>query len=303
MTGIGVAGAFLGGLLTLISPCSALLLPSFFAYAFDNLGKLIARTAVFYAGLCLTLVPLGAAAGVFGALLTRHRVTLTLVSGLVLMGLGLVQILGKGFGLGPAQRLSGRIPISSGLSVFALGAVYGLAGFCAGPLLGSVLTVSAAGGDPVYGAVLLAVFALGMAFPLFLLALLWERLDLGNRSWLRGRELGLGRFRVHTTNLVSGVLFLGLGVLFVTTEGTANLGGIAGVDTQYALGVWLRQVSTSIPNRAILLVLAVLALIAVLWRLRRVRHERMSPTETKPTPNSVSTSLTQTSSGSEVGEP
>lgn len=276
MTGIGVLGAFLGGLLTLISPCSALLLPSFFAYAFDNLGKLIARTAVFYLGLCATLVPLGAAAGLFGALLTQHRATLTLVSGLVLMALGILQITGRGFGFGAAQRAVGRIPISSGLSVFALGAVYGLAGFCAGPLLGSVLTVSAAGGNPLYGAMLLAVFALGMAAPLFLLALAWERFDLGRRRWLRGRELALGRFRVHTTNLVSGALFLALGVLFVATEGTANLGGLTGVDTQYALGVWLREVSMNISNRAVLLTLAVLALLAVLWRLRRARREHAS---------------------------
>lgn len=276
MTGIGFLGAFLGGLLTLLSPCSALLLPSFFAYAFDNLGKLIARTVMFYLGLCVTLVPLGAAAGLFGALLTQHRTTLTLVSGLVLMALGLLQITGKGFGLGAAQRMTGQITISSGLSVFALGAVYGLAGFCAGPLLGSVLTVSATGAEPLYGAVLLAAFALGMAAPLFVLAVLWERFDLGRRRWLRGRELTIGRLRVHTTNLVSGLLFVALGVLFVATEGTANLGGITGVDTQYALGVWLREVSMSVSNRAVLLVLAILALATALWRLRRAHREHAS---------------------------
>lgn len=274
MSGIGLLGAFLGGLLTLLSPCAALLLPSFFAYAFDNLGKLVARTAVFYAGLCLTLVPLGAAAGFFGALLTEHRATLTLISGLLLVALGLWQISGKGFGIAAAQRMAGRISISSSASVFALGAVYGLAGFCAGPLLGSVLTVSATGGEPVYGAILLAIFALGMAFPLFLLALLWERFGLRNRSWLRGKELTLGRFRVHTTNLVSGLLFVGIGLLFVVTEGTANLGGVLDVDSQYTLGSWLSNVSGSVPNRVILLALAGVALLVVLWRLYRARQKQ-----------------------------
>src|ERR687889_667281 len=51
--------SFLGGLLSLLSPCSALLLPAFFAYAFQSRGELVGRTAVFYAGLCATLVPLG----------------------------------------------------------------------------------------------------------------------------------------------------------------------------------------------------------------------------------------------------
>jgi len=51
MTGIGYLAAFLGGVLTLLSPCSALLLPAFFAYAFASRSRLLGRTAVFYAGL------------------------------------------------------------------------------------------------------------------------------------------------------------------------------------------------------------------------------------------------------------
>jgi len=278
MNGVGVLGAFLGGLLTLISPCSAMLLPSFFAYAFDNLGKLVGRTAAFYLGLCLTLVPLGAAAGFFGALLTRHRETLTLAGGILLICLGIVQLSGRGFGIGAAQRATGRITISSGISVVALGAVYGLAGFCAGPLLGSVLTMSATAGDAISWGLFLAIFALGMAAPLFLIALLWERFELGKRSWLRGRELVFGRFRVHTTNLISGLLFVGLGVLFIVTEGTANLGGIASVDLQYSLSTWLSRITSNVPNLLVILVLALIALGIAGWQLRKTRKKSGSST-------------------------
>ncbi|GAB3680328.1 cytochrome c biogenesis CcdA family protein [Saccharopolyspora tripterygii] len=276
MSEIGLLGAFLGGLLTLISPCSAMLLPSFFAYAFDGVGKLVARTAVFYLGLATTLVPLGAAAGLFGALLTQHRTTLTLVSGAVLIGLGVLQISGKGFGFSAAQQLTGRIRIGSGLSVYALGAVYGLAGFCAGPLLGSVLTVSAAGGQAVYGAILLAVFALGMAFPLFVLALLWERFRLGQRAWLRGREVSIGPLRLHTTNIISGLVFVAIGLMFVLTEGTASLGGLTDVDTQFAVQAWLQQLISGVSNTAVLLVLTLIALAAVLWKILRGRDTTTS---------------------------
>lgn len=284
MNEIGLLGAFLGGLLTLLSPCSALLLPSFFAYAFDGLGKLVARTGVFYLGLVTTLVPLGAAAGLFGALLTQYRTTLTVASGVLLILLGLLQISGKGFGFSAAQQLTGRIRISSGLSVYALGAVYGLAGFCAGPLLGSVLTVSAAGGEPFYGAILLALFALGMAFPLFLLALLWERFQLGQRAWLRGREVAIGPLRLHTTNIISGLVFVAIGVLFVLTEGTASLGGVTDVDSQFAVQAWLQQAVAGLSNTAVLLVLAVAALAVVLAKLARVRRaERDSDSDSGQT--------------------
>ena len=55
MTGIGLLGALLGGLLSLVSPCSALLLPSFFALAFERPVVLLRRVLAFYLGLVLVL--------------------------------------------------------------------------------------------------------------------------------------------------------------------------------------------------------------------------------------------------------
>lgn len=267
MTQVGFLGAFLGGLLSLISPCSALLLPSFFAYAFDRIGKLVARTAMFLLGLAVVLVPLGAGVGAIGSLVTRYRGTMTLIGGLVLIVLGVLTILGKGFGIGAAQRLSGRIRISSALSVFLLGLVYGFAGFCSGPLLGSVLTVSAAGGNPFYGGLLLAFYALGMAFPLFVIALLWDRFGLGKRDWLRGREVRIGPLRTHTTSLISGLLFIAIGLLFLFTEGTANLGSLSGVDSQFAVQEWLQRGLSGVSNPVVLLVLVLLILLGVVLRV------------------------------------
>ncbi len=213
-SGIGYLAAFLGGLLALLSPCSALLLPAFFAYSIDTRAKLVARTGILYAGLATTLVPLGAAGSLAGRFFYGHRDLLVTAGGWLIIGLGVLQVLGLGFASRRAAEASGRIRPTSALSVYALGLVYGLAGFCAGPILGSVLTVAALSGSPAYGGLLLAVYALGMAVPLFVLALLWERYDLGRRGWLRGRPIRLGRLRVHSTSLLSGLFFIALGTLF-----------------------------------------------------------------------------------------
>ncbi|KXP03982.1 MULTISPECIES: cytochrome c biogenesis CcdA family protein [Mycobacteriales] len=263
MSQIGLLGAFLGGLLALLSPCSALLLPSFFAYAFDGAGKLAGRTGIFYLGLAAVLVPLGAGVGAIGSAITRYREVTTMIGGVVIIALGVMIIVGRGFALGSAQRAAARIDVSSTGSVFALGAVYGLAGFCSGPLLGAVLTVAVAGGQAVYGGVLMALYAAGMVIPLFVLALVWDRFSLGSRTWLRGKEISIGPLKTHTTSLISGVLFIGIGVLFLLTEGTANLGGVMGVDSQYSLQVWISDVADAVPNTAVLLI-AVLVIIAVL---------------------------------------
>ncbi|WP_275462868.1 cytochrome c biogenesis CcdA family protein [Streptomyces noursei] len=271
-TDIGYLAAFLGGALALVSPCSALLLPAFFAYSLASPGRLLARTGVFYLGLATTLVPLGAASTAASRLFNGHRDLLIAVGGWVVIALGLAQILGLGFASRRAQAAAARITPRTALSTFLLGCVYGLAGFCAGPILGAVLTVTAVSGSPLYGASMLAVYALGMALPLFLLALLWDRFRLGTRGWLRGRELTLGRLRLHTTSLISGLFFLGIGVLFLSFNGTSALPGILDADTEAGLEGWAARLGNGVPD-AVLLALAALAVAAILGRIA-LRPER-----------------------------
>ncbi len=143
--------------------------------------------------------------------------------------------------------------------MLALGAVYGLAGFCAGPILGSVLAVAAMGGDPWRGGALLAVYGLGMAVPVFVLAALWDRFDLGRRRWLRGRPVRLGPLRLHSTQLAGGVLFMVLGAMFLLFDGTSALPSPMGVDTEFAWEQRLARVGDVVSDRALLGTLAVLA--------------------------------------------
>ena len=211
MTGIGYLAACLGGVLTLLSPCSALLLPAFFAYAFASRSRLLGRTAVFYAGLAGVLVPLGMGSSAASTLVYGHQAALTTTAGVMLIGFGVLQLAGGGFTIPGLARLRARVRGQSVISVLALGAVSGLAGFCAGPILGAVLTVAAASGQPARGAALLAVYAAGMTAPLFGLAAAWDRLRIGQRRWLRGTGVRVGPLRLHTHSVISGLIFTGLG--------------------------------------------------------------------------------------------
>lgn len=267
---VGYFAAFLGGLLALVSPCSALLLPAFFAYSIDSTSRLLARTGIFYAGLATTLVPLGAAGSVAGRFFFGHRDQLVLVAGWLIIALGVLQVVGMGFASRKMAEISGRIRPTTAVSVYALGAVYGLAGFCAGPILGSVLTVAAVSGSPVYGGLLLAVYALGMAVPLFVLALLWERFDLGRRRWLRGRTFRVGRVELHTTSLLSGVFFVALGALFLAYDGTTALPGLLDVDDSFAVERWAGEVGRAVPDPVLLV--GVVALVGAGFGVRAWRR-------------------------------
>ncbi|MEU3744737.1 MULTISPECIES: cytochrome c biogenesis CcdA family protein [Streptomyces] len=271
-SGIGYFAAFLGGLLALLSPCSALLLPAFFAYSIDTRAKLVARTGILYAGLATTLVPLGAAGSFAGRFFYGNRDLLVTVGGWLIVALGVAQLLGLGFASRRIAEASGRIRPTSALSVYALGLVYGLAGFCAGPILGSVLTVAALSGSPAYGGLLLAVYALGMAVPLFVLALLWERYDLGRRRWLRGRPLRVGPLTLHSTSVLSGLFFIALGTLFLVFDGTTALPGLLSVDESFAVEERVAELGRAVPDWALLV--AVVAVVAVALALRGRRGSR-----------------------------
>lgn len=238
---IGYAGALVGGLLTLLSPCSVMLLPAFFAYAFVTPSKLVRYTGLFYVGLLTTLVPLGIFSASLGGLVTAHRTILVgIVAALVILA-GVVQISGV-----PVPGLSSRSSTpemttdrTSAVSVFFLGAVYAVAGVCSGPILGSVLMLAALGNNPLYGAIVLALYALGMALPLFVLAVLWGRLGRRGRSWLKPRTVRIGRWQNSWTMIISGLLSVGVGVLLLASSGTEALAGLFTIDTQYAAESWV----------------------------------------------------------------
>lgn len=282
MTEVGLLAALLAGALALLSPCSALLLPSFFAYAFASRSALVGRTVLFYLGLLLTLVPLGTGAAAASALFYGHRALLISVAGWTVVALGVLVLLGRGFALPFTTRLQAwAVARPDGMgSTVLLGAVYGLAGFCSGPVLGAILTVAAGSGSPVWGGTLLAVYALGMTLPLFAMAALWDRFDLGRRRWLRGRTLAWGRLRVHTTSVVTGLLLVAIGVLFLRYDGTAGITGSFGfgdtADLEADAQEWVARVASSVPDWS---VPAVIAVIAGLWAVRRTRSDA-SPRET-----------------------
>lgn len=271
--GISLLPAFLGGALALLSPCGALLLPGYLASTVTRRAGLLLHGAVFYVGLLLTLVPLGVGAGALGGLLAQHRAVLVAATSVLLILLGAVHALGVG--LDPARVLPGadRLRQASARGsgqprTFLLGAVGGVAGVCAGPVLGAVLTLALGQGGILRAAVLLAAYGAGMVVPLLLLALTWEKLGPRSRRLLRGRPLALGPLTLHSTTLLTGLLIIALGVLFWTTNGLISLPSL--VPTR-VLAQWQESLAPLSSTGVQIAVIAGLAALALLlwWRAER----------------------------------
>ncbi len=256
---IGLLGAFIGGILTLLSPCSVMLLPAFFSYAFNKPSALLARTGIFYLGLITTLVPLGVLAGTLGAFVNQNRQTFVQVAAIVVIVLGLLLLLNI-----PIPMLSSEQSAAgaSTASVYALGTIYGLAGVCAGPLLGAVLTFAAVSGNALYGGIILLVFAAGMAVPLLLLSLVWQRLPFVQKL-VKPREIQIGKWKNTWTAVIGGILTIAVGVLMLATSGTTSLGGILGASQQASIEGWVLTSTGNVPDVVVLVV--VLALAGIVW--------------------------------------
>ncbi len=213
---LGLLLAFSAGLLSFVSPCVLPLIPSYLTFVtgvgFDELGSsrraALVHALLFVLGFTLIFVALGASATVLGRLLIAYRVWITRVGGalVVLFGLyllGVVRV--SAFDRDRRVHLANK-PVGY-LGSVLVGVAFG-AGWtpCLGPILGAILTYTAATADLARGLPLLLAYSLGLAIPFLLAAVAVER-------FLET----VTRFRPHLARVsqVSGALLVIVGILMM----------------------------------------------------------------------------------------
>lgn len=139
------------------------------------LGGLGGASLPFVLGFTLVFVLLGTAAAFVGGSLARNQFLLERISGFVLIVFGLTfmgvlpwpeRLLGAGLLKGARHR---------GSSVLLGGAFAVCAAPCIGPVLAAILLLAGSSDTVLQGAVLLAVYSLGLAIPFVLAAALFTR--------------------------------------------------------------------------------------------------------------------------------
>lgn len=275
--------AFLGGVLTLLAPCSVMLLPAFFSYAFQSPQKLIAHCGIFWLGLLTPLIPLGAALSSVVALIREHSAFITQIIALLVIIAGLITLFSLDVPVFRVRSLEkASRPRDTAWAVYLLGITYGIAGVgCAGPILGAVLATSSLGGSVIEGIIAIIFYSAGMAFPLLVLALLWQHSAGRIQAIVRPKPVTLLKRQTTWTNVASGLVLIILGFTIFKIDLSNPLGGIVSINTLASWEESIMGLFGALPTWVITLAGALIigAIVALLWKPRSASLPSSTPSE------------------------
>ena len=216
LIGTSLIAAFIAGVAALFAPCCVtVLLPSYFGSIFRTRRKVFLMTFIFFLGILAVFLPLGLGFSAFGQFFSHYHRAIFTIAGLFFLALGVSLLLGKKFML--PVRLHPKLKVNNIPSVFALGAISGIATTCCAPVLAGALALSILPGSIAWGMVYTLAYVLGMVSPLFLLAVALDRSRLTQRFMDATKPVtlrfGAKAVEVGISELISGITFLVIGVL------------------------------------------------------------------------------------------
>ena len=212
---LAIPVALVAGLVSFFSPCVIPLLPGYLSYATGlsgadledaRRGRMVAGSLLFVLGFATVFVALGTLSGALGAWLVTWQREITLVLGVLTIVLGLVFA-----GLVPWLQRDVRIHRVPAVGLGAaplLGLLFGLGWTpCIGPTLAVILNLSINEATAGRGALLSAVYALGLGLPFIAAGLAYHRM-LGAFAFIRRHQRWVTR--------AGGLMMVLVGILLVT---------------------------------------------------------------------------------------
>jgi cytochrome c-type biogenesis protein len=173
--------AFAAGFISFISPCVLPLVPGYLAAVTGQgpiesgqlTARTLARSLLFVATFSAIFVLLGLSATAVGSFLFAHKTTLNRVAGGLIVALGVVFVASVFVPrLNREWRPTALVERAGRGGPVVAGAAFAVAWTpCVGPTLGAILGLASTSEGTARGALLLAVYSMGLALPFLLSAL------------------------------------------------------------------------------------------------------------------------------------
>ena len=231
---LGIAVAFLAGVLSFLSPCVLPLVPSYLGFitgmtASEMTGRrrlAMVQATLFVLGFSVIFLLLGAGATALGGALRSHKDLVGRLGGVLILFFGLVTM---GVVKIQALQMEARVHLQErplgALGPFLVGMAFG-AGWtpCIGPVLGGILSLAGTQDTMGRGLVLLGAYSAGLAIPFLVAAWAVESFF----DWFQ-------RFRRYLpwVQRVAGVLLVIVGILLITGEFTRLAGYLNSVTPEF----------------------------------------------------------------------
>ena len=142
---------------------------------------------------------------------------------------------------------------------------------CLGPILFGILSIAAVLGNYAYAAFLMFSYSLGIFVPLFILSFFYDKYNFGRSRLVKGKTISLAGTKIHSTKLISGVLFMIIGLVFIFYQGTGGINNFDITGTKQFFYDWQRALfGLQYANIAGLIILV--AFLLLVWRFVRRYH-------------------------------
>ena len=216
--GVGILAALSAGLVSFLSPCVLPLVPGYLSavsgVSVAELGeasrrRVLVPALVFVASFSLIFVLLGLSATAIGAGLREHQQTLTNVSAVLIILMGILFVASPFVArLNREWHVAALMERAGSGGPLVAGAAFAIAWTpCVGPTLGAILSAAAVSGSAAHGGLLLGVYAAGLAIPFLLTAAGFSRMTIAFDVVKRHYALIVA---------VGGAILIGMGVLILT---------------------------------------------------------------------------------------
>lgn len=228
-TGSIVAAFFAGGVALFAPCCIVFLAPSYVAAAArSHRWRLLPLTFVFAAGLSVILVPITLGLSLLAGAIAKYHEPLYYTGGILMFALAALAISGKMWSLPRFVRAPDPTRGDTA-SFFTLGVFSGVASSCCAPVLAGVMTLSALSGSAAGGLLLGLAYVFGMTFPLFVMALVWDRARLGERRLFRAKAVTIRlagkRIVTNTINIAVAIAFVVMGAFVMMLATSRDMTG------------------------------------------------------------------------------